>query len=55
MYRPLLEIKNIRKAYGKQVVLNDVSIIVSEGQKIALSGRNGAGKSTLLNILTGAE
>lgn len=55
MYRPLLEIKNIRKAYGKQVVLNDVNIIVSEGQKIALIGRNGAGKSTLLNILTGAE
>jgi ATP-binding cassette subfamily F protein 3 len=53
--RPLLEVKNIGKSYGRQVVLDDLSFVVSEGQKIALIGRNGAGKSTLLNILIGKE
>ncbi len=55
MNRPFLEVKNIRKAYGRQVVLDDLSFVISEGQKIALIGRNGAGKSTLLNILMGME
>jgi ATP-binding cassette subfamily F protein 3 len=55
MPRPLLEVKDIKKSYGRQAVLNDLSFIVLEGQKIALIGRNGAGKSTLLNILTGKE
>ncbi len=53
MPRPLLEFQNLHKEYGRQVVLNDLSFVVSEGAKIALIGRNGAGKSTLLNILTG--
>ncbi len=52
MPRPLLEIKNLRKEYGRQIVLDGVSFNVLEGQKIALIGRNGAGKSTLLNIVT---
>ncbi len=55
MDRPLLEVKNLRKAYGRQVVLDDLSFMISEGQHIALIGRNGAGKSTMLNILMGLE
>jgi ATP-binding cassette subfamily F protein 3 len=55
MPRPLLEGKEIRKSYGRQVVLDQLSFTVLEGQKIALIGRNGAGKSTLLNILIGSE
>lgn len=55
MNRPLLEVKNLRKAYGRQVVLDDLNFMISEGQHIALIGRNGAGKSTMLNILMGIE
>jgi len=55
MPHPLVEGKNLKKAYGLQVVLDDLSFLITEKQKIALIGRNGAGKSTLLKILTGAE
>jgi len=55
MAHPLIEGKSIQKAYGLQVVLDDLSFLISEKQKIALIGRNGAGKSTLLKIITGDE
>ncbi len=52
---PLIEGRSLKKSYGLQVVVNDLSFLISEKQKIALIGRNGAGKSTLLKIITGAE
>ncbi|NQV90060.1 ABC-F family ATP-binding cassette domain-containing protein [Candidatus Uhrbacteria bacterium] len=55
MPHPLAEGRNIRKSYGLQVVLDDLSFLVTEKQKIALIGRNGAGKSTLLKILMSQE
>jgi ATP-binding cassette, subfamily F, member 3 len=55
MNRPLLEVSNLSKQYGKQVVLDNLSFVLSEGQKIGFIGRNGAGKSTLLNILINKE
>ncbi len=55
MGHPLIEGKNLRKKYGLQTVLEDLSFLIAEKQKIALIGRNGAGKSTLLKIITGAE
>ena len=55
MSRPLLQANHLSKTFGKQVVLKDVSFVVSEGEKIALIGRNGSGKTTLMNILIGKE
>lgn len=55
MPHALVEGYSIKKSYGLQVVLEDVSFLISEKQKIALIGRNGAGKSTLLKMLMGVE
>ncbi len=49
----LLEMKNIRKSFGKNVVLEDVSISLHNGGVLGLIGENGAGKSTLIKILCG--
>ncbi|HUM18222.1 MAG TPA: heme ABC exporter ATP-binding protein CcmA [Candidatus Nitrosotalea sp.] len=42
---------DLRKAYGSNVVIDDVSFVVAAGQCLALLGPNGAGKTTLLRIL----
>ena len=53
----MLELINIRKEYRSPaedrsvVVLNDISLKVSEGQSLAIVGPSGSGKSTLLNII----
>ena len=49
----VLQMDSIRKAYGENVVLNNVSLNVKPGEIHALLGENGAGKSTLMNILFG--
>ncbi|MFN8443703.1 MAG: ABC-F family ATP-binding cassette domain-containing protein [Caldilineaceae bacterium] len=49
----LLTINKISKSYGINQVLNQVSFLVSPGQKVGLVGANGVGKSTLLKIIVG--
>ncbi|MDR0961688.1 MAG: ABC-F family ATP-binding cassette domain-containing protein [Mediterranea sp.] len=51
----ILQIENLSKSFGDLVLLDNVSLGVSEGQRIGLIAKNGSGKSTLLNILTGKE
>ncbi len=51
----LIQIEDITKHYGAQVVLDGATASFSEGQKIGIIGRNGAGKSTLCRILCGQE
>ncbi len=51
----LLQLSQIRKRYGAQIVLDDATVAFGEGQKIGIIGRNGAGKSTLCKIITGHE
>ena len=49
----VVEAKNASKAFGDQKIIDDFSIRVARGERIALVGPNGVGKTTLLNILTG--
>ncbi|MFE8699867.1 sugar ABC transporter ATP-binding protein [Cytobacillus sp. FJAT-54145] len=51
----IIEMKNIRKSFGSNDVLKDVSITLKGGEICALLGENGAGKSTLMNILGGVH
>lgn len=51
----MLQVRKLAKAYAGQIVFQDVTWHVSEGDRVALTGPNGAGKTTLLRILAGYE
>jgi len=53
--RPVLELKNIRKAFGGIVAIEDFSLDLYAGEIVALVGDNGAGKSTLVKIVSGVH
>lgn len=48
----MIQTRELRKSYGKQVVLSGVDLDVAEGTIFALLGSNGAGKTTIVRILT---
>ena len=49
---PLLHLDQISLAYGMKPLLDNVSVVIERGEKVALVGRNGEGKSTLLRLLS---
>jgi ATP-binding cassette subfamily F protein 3 len=53
--RIVVRLQEVHKAYGSQVVFDNVSLDIERGEKVALVGPNGAGKSTLMRILSGTE
>ncbi len=53
--RTVLDLRNVRKAYGSKVVLAGVNVHIERGDRVALIGPNGAGKSTLMRLLAGVE
>ena len=53
--RNLLNIEHVSKSYGKGPVLDDVSLGISERERVGIVGRNGGGKSTLMRIMSGLE
>ena len=51
--KPILTIDKLRAGYAGSVVLEDLSLVVHEGEAVALLGRNGVGKTTTLRAITG--
>lgn len=51
----LLAVRGLEKSYGAVSVLQSITLIINEGERIGLVGPNGVGKSTLLRILMGLE
>lgn len=47
----VLELRNVRKSFGKQVVLDDINLTIHQGDIYGLIGRNGAGKTTILKTI----
>lgn len=49
----ILETRGLKKCYGKQLAVNDISLRIPKGSIYGLLGPNGAGKSTILKMITG--
>ena len=52
---PYLDIQHLTKSFGAQVLFDDISFSIAEGQKVGLIAKNGTGKSTLLEVIEGRE
>ncbi|MFT5962495.1 MAG: branched-chain amino acid transport system ATP-binding protein, partial [Burkholderiaceae bacterium] len=48
-----LELKDVRKSFGKSEIIRGTSLQVPKGERFAVIGPNGAGKSTLFNLISG--
>jgi branched-chain amino acid transport system ATP-binding protein len=48
-----LELRDVRKSFGKTEIIRGANLAVKEGERVALIGPNGAGKSTLFNLISG--
>jgi glutamate transport system ATP-binding protein len=53
--RPLVELDQVTKSFGDNVVLNDVDLTVERGSAIVIAGPSGSGKSTMLRCVNGLE
>ncbi len=53
--RKIIELKNLSKSYGNNLVLKNIELEIERGEKIGFVGANGAGKSTLARIIIGKE
>ena len=55
MANPYIDVQNLTKSFGAQVLFRNINFSIAEGQRVGLIAQNGTGKSTLLSILTGKE
>lgn len=49
----MISLKNVSKSYGKQKVLDNFSLEINNGERVAIMGRSGAGKTTIINLILG--
>ena len=49
----MIQVSNLSKSYGTQVIFDDIGFTVNAGERIGLVGRNGHGKTTLFRMITG--
>lgn len=53
MSTPALELRDLRKSFGKTEIIRGANLVVQPGERVAIIGPNGAGKSTLFNLISG--
>jgi ATPase subunit of ABC transporter with duplicated ATPase domains len=53
LHRLALEVENLSKGYGEQLLFKDLNLMIPVGERVAVIGPNGIGKSTLLRTLVG--
>ena len=51
----IVDVQNLTKSFGAQLLFDDICFSIAEGQHVGLIAKNGTGKSTLLSVLTGHE
>jgi phospholipid/cholesterol/gamma-HCH transport system ATP-binding protein len=52
---PIIEIKNLKKSYGSNCVLNGFNMVLHEGENLVIMGKSGSGKSVMIKCLIGLE
>lgn len=53
--KPIIEIKDLRKSYGDNHVLNGFNMVLYEGENLVIMGKSGSGKSVMIKCLIGLE
>ena len=51
--QPIIEIKNLKKSFGNNVVLQDINLTVNKGENIVILGKSGVGKSVTIKCIVG--
>ena len=51
----ICSVNNVKKSFGGNIIFENISLEVKNGERVGLVGRNGSGKTTIFQLLTGME